>query len=768
MSSKQKIRGVPVAAQLIISISLLVLTPLVVLLFLTESIITQDAFERQESQLRDQAQSQYLQIRSVYERVASQTRSDLLFARFLLEERGGAELDPDDTVTLSATNQISNQSQTLTLPTMRIDGTQVAFNFDVVDEIQGNVGGTATIFQMFDDGMLRISTNVRRTDGSRAVGTYIPTDSPVYQTVSGGDTFYGRAFVVDQWYITAYEPIFDPEGNIIGCLYVGVQETSYQEQLLQDMSRVRVGESGYIFVLNPQGEYVLSLDRLRDGENIYEAQDADGNYFIQDMIEVAEDLEPMQTAVTYYPWQNLDEPAPRDKLAALAYFAPWEWTIGISAYRDDVLSGVRETTQAILFVALGFAVAGIVIATLISRSVSRPLATFTAGLGTISEGNLTSISEQKSSIRELNRMKDTLENVLLVNLRHTLQAVQKTSEEGKQLSVTLDSDTERAVEYSGKINESVSGVQKELTGLASKIKDAERAIAEINEGIRDLDSKIEDQTVAVTESSASIEEMTASMQNVAQIAERESGASVELTSITAQGDERLTATNESIENIRREFDTVQEMLSVIDSIAGSTNLLAMNAAIEAAHAGEAGRGFAVVADEIRKLAESTAENARGISGTITEMVSRIQAAIESGKASGEAFGEIRDRTQRFVQAFNEIAQATVEVSNGANQTLEGVSELRDSSQQIKATSGAIQTNSDAVRGTVGDVSATIDHAVSDYRGLEGAFESVEQIQSELRGLADKNTKLMNNLLEQIDFFKILCEEDEAEEGCVDD
>ncbi len=763
------VRGTPVATRLVVSIWLLVLAPIVILFFLTRMIVTDDAFERQEAQLRSRAKAELQMIVSGFERVSEKTRSDLVFARYVMRSRGPATMSDEETLTIEAINQITRDSSTVTIPRMEIGRTAIAFDYEIVDEIQSWIGGTATIFQMIPDGMLRISTNVQTLAGTRAVGTYIPTDSPVYQTVSAGERYYGRAYVVNAWYITAYEPIFDADGAVIGSLYVGVRERAYQDQLLAAMADVRIGASGYIFVLDEDGAYVLSLDRARDGENIYDAQDAGGNFFIREMIDVARVLEGDDTAISYYPWQNIGEARPRDKLASLVYFEPWHWTIGISAYRDDVLASVQTASRAILLVALTFVVVGFVVALLIARTVSRPLRALTDTLTTISEGNLTTTTPYSSRTLEFNQLKTTLETVLLVNLRSTLKEVRRTSIQGNQLSDTLTDDSRKTSASGAAVTATANGIQVELTKLAGKIKNVENAIEQINAGIGRLKGRIESQTVAVTESSASIEEMAASIDNVAAIARRESESSRELLTQVSRGESALAETDKSIGDVSQYFESIQEMVTVIDSIAASTNLLAMNAAIEAAHAGEAGRGFAVVADEIRKLAGDTAENAKNIATTIKDVISGIERSIATSRASGEVYGAISAQAQTFVHAFEEISSATIEVSQGTRQTLDGVAELRDSSQEITDTSGTIQTSSDEIRASIVDISQTIDTAVTDYSGMETALNAIESAQKEMERLSSENSSLMGNLMRQIEFFKILCEEEEKlDEGCVDD
>ena len=129
-------------------------------------------------------------------------------------------------------------------------------NFSYVDKINSLVGGTITIFQKIDSGYVRTSTNVLKSDGSRAVGTYIPNESPVVQTIEKGETYIGRAFVVNDWYITAYEPIIY-NGEIVGMLYVGDKEKDLDE-LRSKLIDLKIGNSGFPFVLDQNGEFIIN------------------------------------------------------------------------------------------------------------------------------------------------------------------------------------------------------------------------------------------------------------------------------------------------------------------------------------------------------------------------------------------------------------------------------------------------------------------------------------------------------------------------------
>jgi len=152
-------------------------------------------------------------------------------------------------------NQISGEKHSATINNWIWDGIEIYKDSLFVDEVFTLVGGTSTIFQKADSGYVRISTNVKKRDGSRAVGTYIPNNSPVVKTIEKGETYIGRAFVVNDWYVTAYEPIL-LNGEIAGMLYVGDKEKDLDE-LRSKLNELKIGENGFPFVIDDNGEFII-------------------------------------------------------------------------------------------------------------------------------------------------------------------------------------------------------------------------------------------------------------------------------------------------------------------------------------------------------------------------------------------------------------------------------------------------------------------------------------------------------------------------------
>lgn len=280
--------------------------------------------------------------------------SSLNVARDLIRREGSVCLS-DEQVDWTAVNQLTQQSQHVRLSKMKIGQVTLESNGSlqtsspIVDAVRQLVGGTCTIFQrMNDDGdMLRICTNVQKLDGTRAIGTYIPRTNPdgspnqVVASLLQGQPYTGRAFVVDKWYITAYEPICDAQNKVIGALYVGLPQENV-DSLRESIMSMQVGQSGYVFVLDSAGHYVISKDGKRDGECLWEAKDADGTFFIQEMARKAIASNEGQIVEQKYPWKNQDDQTARMKIARIIYYKPWDWVIGAGAYEDEFYNSTRR------------------------------------------------------------------------------------------------------------------------------------------------------------------------------------------------------------------------------------------------------------------------------------------------------------------------------------------------------------------------------------------------------------------------------------------
>lgn len=263
-----------------------------------------------------------------------------------------------DKVTWTAVNQSTQGVSTETLPKMLLGDKWLGQVTDqrtlvpLVDEVKTLVGAACTVFQRVNGAgdMLSVATNIIKPDGSRAIGMnfpYMQSDgkpNPAISAVLSGQSYKGRVNMGGQWYIASYKPIQDQQGNVAGALFTGVLQES-AASLRKAVVEKTIGNTGYIFVLDSAGRYIISQGGKRDGEDLSQAKDANGNFFIQDIIKNAKALKGGQTTHFQYWFTQSGDKVPSLKNVSLVYFEPWDWVIGVGTYQNEFMKGVQEINK---------------------------------------------------------------------------------------------------------------------------------------------------------------------------------------------------------------------------------------------------------------------------------------------------------------------------------------------------------------------------------------------------------------------------------------
>ena len=586
-----------------------------------------------------------------------------------------------ETVTWEVTNQETKAKQTLALPKMMIGGAWLGQNRDpkqpsTFDAAMLDIdGGLVTIFQRMNEAgdMLRVSTNVTDSTGNRAIGTYIPataadgTANAVVATLLHGDRYVGRALVCDKWCVTAYDPIVDKDKNVIGAVFCGIPQKAFQS-VSQLVMGTKVGLNGYVFVLQGKGKnrgtYIISAKGLRDGENVWETKDADGNPIIQKIINTATAQAAGQPTIVEYPWKNNDELTAREKVAAVAYFAPWDWVIGVSAYKEDFRAAEAAVKSELDRLMIVCTITGIVVTSILAavaayatKMITRPLLEVSHSLEEIAQGDGDLSRRLDDSTKDETGELAHWFNVFVEKIQTIMARIATTANELNSVSTDLFSTSKQLTEGAEQTSHqsaSVAAAAEEVSTTMNGMTDTSKGMAE----------SINSAAAAVEELRASISSLAGNAESAAGVAEKAAGF-VE-TSHTTIG--RLSEAANEIGNV----------VELIQKIAEQTNLLALNATIEAARAGDSGKGFAVVATEVKELARQT----RQATDDIRNRIEGIQ--VSSNETVG-AMGNIRDTIEQVKQVSRTIAAAVHEQSTATQEIAESVT--RTSSAALSFTSG---------------------------------------------------------------------------------
>ena len=581
-----------------------------------------------EGAVRDIHQASYNAILMYDQNMRKKLDGDLALFASNLKSRGGLLIDSNNTRETAMTNQETQQVESKKIPQLQLGISYLNDSVEIVDAIQAISGSSATIFQLVDNKLLRIATTVKKADGKRATGTYIPAESPVYKAIVAGETFRGKAFVVNDWYLTTYAPLRDIDNQVIGAIYVG--NLMLNEQIKDYIVRTKVG-AGEFFIYGEKGD-VLIHPTLTASDNLFNLVPA---------------LKGHQEGFVSCDWQG------EETVVYTQHLKDWGVYLGASLKRADIIAGLdRKMLRNNLLVGLVVVAFGGLVTLLMVRSINKPLKELAAKSVRVGEGDYT-IAFASDNPDAIGQLTNAL-GAMVQRSREMLRDIASSSQALAEAAGTLATIAEEMVESADT-----------TTAIADQAADN---AGEVSSNINSVSAAMEQSTTNLDMIASASEEMGATIKEIAENSAR-------ARSTTEQAVATARSAQEGVKELGEAAGAIGTVTETITEISEQTNLLALNATIEAARAGEAGKGFAVVANEIKELAKQTA-NATG----------KIKVAIEQiQKQTGETVGDIASISQviddvnevvaTIVTAVEEQAITTGEIVRNVGQASQGLIEI---------------------------------------------------------------------------------------------
>ena len=344
-------------------------------------------------------------------------------------------------------------------------------------------------------------------------------------------------------------------------------------------------------------------------------------------------------------------------------------------------------------------------------------------------------------------------NEYIAGLRDLLNVVKNKSNRSNEININLSEQMNTTTEITKNITNGIDTVNTKIQAQTAGVLETQATIEQITKNIQNLDYNIETQATTLVESSAAVEQMVANIRSVTSILEKNAAAIDKLKNESEVVRNLTSETSKATGQMSSASESLIEASAIIQRIASQTNLLAMNAAIEAAHAGDAGKGFAVVADEIRKLAEESSAQGKSITSVLNELKEQIQHIANQAKDADNRFEEVFNITEAVKNQEEMIYNAMREQSSGGEQVLISIKEINDITSQVKFGSAEMLNGSKEVAGEMNRLSNSTEDIALAMNDMASGIMKIHDAVNVTHNFTQESLVAFTELSNQLDEIK---------------
>ena len=537
-------------------------------------------------------------------------------------------------------------------------------------------------------------------------------------------------------------PMRDLQGKITGV----INATILGDALSNLISDIIVGETGTAYLVSASGTVLGNRRPEILYKSIYsEIIGSDTNAYAQFL---------KQALASHKSSVNVSEIKGVKYISAVASMRYADWTLLLTAPVSEFMAeNVTNLIKTFVIIALCQLIIAISLGVLIARNITRPINHVIAALKNIAQGEGDLTIELPASGKDETSVLSSYFNQTILKLKNSIQKVGADSREMESVGSDLESNMMSVSEVVSNITAGIEDLKKRFVEQEESVSGTAAAIEHIIKTLRGLDESIGQQAAMITESSTSFDKMSHSIDTVGENVVETREAIRNLSAATNDGRETLAKANEVSQRISDASGDLIEAGAVIENIASQTNLLAMNAAIEAAHAGEAGKGFAVVASEIRKLAEESSAQGKKISITLKNLSAEIKALADSASGAVEKFNIISGYSKGLSSSIEGVVQAMDEQEENGKIIWGIINDVTGVTNEVKSGSGDMLADGEKVVSATKRLDDLTRILRENIENIASQTELINEAAQESLEIAVKNKQSIDGLVLEVGKFK---------------
>ena len=652
----------------------------------------------------------------------------------------------------------------------------------LIDEFTNVTGAVATIFVKHNDDFFRVATSLKKEDGMRANGTFLGKNHPAFETIMNKKDYVGKATLFGKNYMTVYKPVIQDD-EVVAILFVGYNFDGLYQILENKLSQVKFGETGFVYTINTK-DNVFSLHPEFKNKKISETNNES---FYQNLIN-------KKLGVEIITLNGVEQ------IVSYTYYPYWDLIISANTPLNELLKLNKDISIILISGSILLLMILLTINYLVVlKVVNKPLVTINNGLNdffkylnretnevssikintndefgqmakvlnenidkikvgieedrklinetitvlsNFEQGDLSQRLNIEVSNQPLMELRDVL-NKMASNLEININNVLKVLNEYSHYNYINKIPTNNVKEHIEKLGKGVNTLGEAITNMLIENKSNGLTLDESSNillsNVEQLNVSSTEAAAKLEETAAAVEEITSNVRNNTENIAKMVNYSKEVNNSSIKGEKLANETNSAMDDINTKVIAINEAIALIDNIAFQTNILSLNAAVEAATAGEAGKGFAVVASEVRNLANRSAEAAKQIKQLVSEATTKANEGKSISNEMISGYKSLNNNINNTISLIGDIEMASKEQLIGIEQINDAINSLDQQTQQNASI--AAQTHEIA---TVTDEIAKI--VINNANAKEFIGKNEVKPKKDLNSINNTFVKKDNNLL----------------------